>query len=185
MASQLCIPAALLLLSLYCLCRCFTVCCFSHFQLSLKRQKKNCLRKAFFEYNITAKLACLYNQRKDICTHHSKPLVQMSVCVCTSQQCPFPTYHTIPSRRPLRKVHLLWLQSHLRFTEISGTNCWKHSSLGLLLSGAKASSWIIMCLPECVRGVFKTAGARIRAGIWLFDWQSFCLKKMGQQGRLQ
>lgn len=61
-ASQLCIPAALLLLSLYCLCHCFTVYCFSHFQLSLKRQKENCLRKAFFEYNITAKLACLYNR---------------------------------------------------------------------------------------------------------------------------
>lgn len=61
-APQLRIPAALLLLSLYCLCHCFTVCCFSHFQLSLKRQKKNCLRKAFFEYNITAKLACLYNR---------------------------------------------------------------------------------------------------------------------------
>lgn len=118
-AFQLCIPAALLLLSLYCLCHCFTVCCFSHFQLSLKRQKKNCLRKAFFEYNITTKLACLYNQRRGICTHHSKTLVQMRVCVCTSQQCPFPTNHTIPSSRPLRKVHLLLLRSHLRFTEIS------------------------------------------------------------------
>jgi hypothetical protein len=61
----------------------------------------------------------------------------------------------------------------------------KHSSLGLVLSGVKAGSWIIMCFPECVRGVFKTAGARIREGIWLFDWQSLCSGKVGQQGRVQ
>lgn len=99
----------------------------------------------------------------------------------------FQTGHRSPSSRPLGKVHPPWLQSHLEFIEVSNSKTsgtLKQSSLGLVLSGVKASSWIIMCFPECV-SVFKTAGARIEAGIWLFDWQSLCSGKVGQQGRVQ
>lgn len=107
--------------------------------------KENCLRIAFYEYNVTSKPACLYSQRRGICTHNSKHLVQMRVCVCTGQQCSFSTNHRIPSNRPLGKVYLLWLQSHLQFTEVSdsktsGTNCLKQSSLGLIFSEPKQAA---------------------------------------------
>lgn len=39
-----------------------------------------------------------------------------------------------------------------------------------------------MCLPECVRGVFKTAGARIRAGIGCLTDSPFVQRRWGSKG---
>lgn len=157
-------------------------CHFFYFQLSLKRQRKILEKSHLLSIMLQPSLLAY------------KVIIANFLCkwgfvfALVSSVFSFRTSYRIPSSRPLGKVHPLWLQSHLEFIEVSNSKTsgtLKQSSLGLVLSGATASSWIIMCFPECVREVFKTAGARVRAGIWLFDWQSLCSGKVGQQGRVQ
>lgn len=177
--SQLCVPAVLLLLPLCCLCHCFTVISFISNWAWKGRQKllkKSNLLNIMLQPSLLAYIVVIVNL-----------LCKWGFVFALVSSVSFQTSHRNPSSRPLGKVHPPWLQSHLEFIEVSNSKTsgtLKQSSLGLVLSGVRASSWIIMCFPKCVR-VFKTAGARIRAGIWLFDWQSLCSGKVGQQGRVQ